>query len=52
MVVLRLQSGTLSSRRFINLIQDDGVTEDLDLTLLPPEKVLTGTQLWFHAPIP
>ncbi|EKD36914.1 MAG: hypothetical protein ACD_75C01326G0001, partial [uncultured bacterium] len=51
-VVLRLQAGSLSSRRFINVLKDDGVAEELDFTVLPPAKVLTGTQVWFNAAKP
>jgi len=51
-VVLRLQAGALSVRRFINVLKDDGIAEVLPLSVTPPATILTGTQLWVDAQPP
>ena len=43
---------TLSSRRYLNIIADDGIAEDIILHLQPATKVLSGTELWLKAPVP
>ena len=55
-LVLRLQeSGTATpqvARRFLNLLDDEAVTESAALSLTPAATVLGGTQLWVDAAAP
>ncbi|MBU2115769.1 MAG: IPT/TIG domain-containing protein [Gammaproteobacteria bacterium] len=51
-VLLLLQDGALSARRFINLVPDDGVNEQAQLHTLPQQKVLSGTGLRVAGEVP
>jgi len=44
-VLARIQKGNLKGFKFLNAINDDGVSEQVELTLLPAQRVLTGTSL-------
>jgi len=52
-VVLRLTDGnSLTARRFINLLCDTGIVEEMELTVHPSVNILTGTQLWINTEKP
>jgi hypothetical protein len=56
LLLLRLeaqsQGVTLSDQRLVQLSADTGIEQDLDWTLLPEHRVLTGTEVWIEAPVP
>jgi hypothetical protein len=55
-LVLRLAENVMTlprtDRTFINLLDDDEVSEQVALTLTPAATVLGGTELWVDAPVP
>ncbi|MGD9163913.1 MAG: Ig-like domain-containing protein, partial [Chromatiales bacterium] len=51
-VVARLQSGELAGRRFLKLLQDDGIAQDVALTLSPAVELLSGSELWIDSAVP
>ncbi|MGD9170991.1 MAG: Ig-like domain-containing protein, partial [Candidatus Thiodiazotropha sp.] len=51
-IVVRLQSGELAGRRFLKLLQDDGIDQDVALTLSPAAELLTGSELWIDSAVP
>jgi hypothetical protein len=51
-VVVRLTAGELAARRYLNVLADDGIEQDADLTVLPASTMLGGTELWVDAKAP
>ncbi|MCW9000795.1 MAG: carboxypeptidase-like regulatory domain-containing protein, partial [Kangiellaceae bacterium] len=51
-VIARLESGVLNSKKFINVLRDTGIDENLEVRIEPSETVLTGTGIRITADVP
>jgi alpha-tubulin suppressor-like RCC1 family protein len=51
-ILARLQKANLKAYKFLNVANDEGIDENLDLTITPARKVLTGSALWVDAKVP
>jgi len=51
-VILRLEAQGLQARRFINVVADGGIDQELIIALKPAATILGGTDLWIAADVP
>ncbi|MFZ5601074.1 MAG: Ig-like domain-containing protein, partial [Pseudomonadota bacterium] len=51
-VLARVQKANLKGFAFLNAINDDGVTQDPQISLTPENRILTGSQLLIESRIP
>src|SRR5690606_11603508 len=51
-ILARLQKANLKAYKFLNVVNDEGIDEEVDTQLLPANKILTGSALWVTTKVP
>jgi hypothetical protein len=51
-VLARIQKGNVKAYKFLNVVNDEGIDETADVSLLPKSSIFTGTQLSVASNIP
>src|SRR5690606_32864009 len=51
-VLARIQKANLKAYKFLNVVNDEGIEEEVSTVLLPATKILTGSELWVSTQVP